>query len=236
MLKAPAMLAVWTDIAPQDRDECDRWYIHRHIADRMCVPGWMRARRFKAATPDTHPDTLALYEVARPDDLLSGRYLALQSNVDAVDQRMRATFRNVARGTLLLVHSVGPGDGGVIVSVRFSPPQNEPARVDARELLVDQVMPQLTGLAGVTGVHLLTASQELRARLDVHRMSGSDDAQVDWVLLLETTDEDHAVAACRHMLRDRVAAHVRLADGVVGTYRLMYSATTTVPTGQGPRT
>jgi hypothetical protein len=236
MLKTPVMLTIWTDVAPQARDECDRWYVQRHIAERLCVPGWMRARRYKSATPDTHPDTLALYEVASVDDMLSDSYLALQRNVDAQDQRMRAAFRNVARATLQLTHSIGPGDGGVIVSVRFCAPQDAQARVAARDLLVERVMPHLAALTGVTGVHLLTASQELRAHLDLHRKSGADDAEVDWVLLLEATEEDRAGAACCHMLRDKTAAEVGLADGVLGTYRLMYSATNAAPIGQGDRT
>lgn len=233
MLKAPVMLAVWTDIAPQDRDECDRWYIRKHIADRMRVPGWLRARRFTAATPDTHPQTMALYEVASVDDLLSDVYLGLQRNVDAQDQRMRAAFRNAARAALLLTHSIGPGDGGVVVSVRFFPPRDASARVAARELLVERLMPQLAAMTGVTGLHLLAASEELRARMDVHRKSGADDALVDWVLLLEATEEARAVAACRELLAHGGAEEVGLTAAVVGTYRLMYSVTNTTPPRQG---
>ncbi len=233
MLKAPVMLTIWTDIALQDRDECDRWYIKKHIAERMRVPGWLRARRFTAATPDTHPQTMALYEIASVDNLLSDRYLALQRNVDAQDQRMRAAFRNVARAALLLTHSIGPGDGGVVVSVRFWAPPDANDRVAARELLVERVMPQLAAMEGVTGVHLLAASQELRARMDEHRKSGINDAQVDWVLLLEATEEDRADAACGQLLDHENAAEVGLTAAVVGAYRLMYSATNTATPGQG---
>lgn len=233
MLKTPVMLTIWTDIAPQDRDECDRWYIEKHIAERMGVPGWLRARRFTAATPDTNPQTLALYEIASVEDLLSDHYLSLQRNVDAQDQRMRAAFRNVARASLLLTHSIGPGDGGVLVSARFCAPQDAHDRACARKLLVESVMPRLASMTGVTGVHLLTASQELRARQDLHRKSGADDAQVDWVLLLEATEEDRADAACRQLLEDKNAAEVGLGDAVTGTYRLMYAAKNTASIKQG---
>src|SRR5690554_6637269 len=120
MMQYKAALVLWLDIDPAMRAECDEWYVRRHIADRIAVPGWNRIRRYQAVAP-TKPATMAFYEVDSTESLVSDAYLRLQRNVDSTDVRMRETFSNVARETFSIDDSKAIGEGGIMVSLRFPP-------------------------------------------------------------------------------------------------------------------
>ncbi|MDB5841577.1 MAG: hypothetical protein JWQ23_3529 [Herminiimonas sp.] len=220
MMQGSAALALWIDIDPASRDECDTWYVEKHIADRIALPGWRRARRFRAE-PGTAPATLALYEVEQAGQLVADAYLRLQSEVDARDLRMRASFRNVVRGTFRVARSIGQGEGGVMLSLRFLPDATRETDETALRWLIDTLIPRIAALAGVVGVHLLIGAPELRAQHDGHRKSGNTDAHAHRVLLVEATEVDR-IDPVRLLLED-TAGVLNSDDKEVGIYRLMYA-------------
>jgi hypothetical protein len=222
MMHGKAVLALWLDVDPAAIDECDDWYINRHIADRIAVPGWRRVRRFQAIQ-DTRPATLALYDVDSPEALVSEAYLRLQRDVDATDKRMRATFSNVVRDTFHVLHSAGTGEGGLMLTLRFQP---DAATIsgDAVALAIkDEIIPALSALHGVVGVHLLRQAPELRAIHDGQRKSGSDDAGAPWVLLVEATREHYAQRADKLLRCWPDGQVLGLCNGETGLYALMYA-------------
>jgi hypothetical protein len=92
---------------------------------------------------------------------------------------MMKSYRGMRRGFCRLVASYGSGLGGSAMLLRISPaPQGE---ATLRAWLVDQVLPSLAGLAGISSAHLLhadaspvmTAEQQIRGR----------DKDFSWVLL-----------------------------------------------------
>ncbi len=222
MMQGRAVLALWIDIDPAVREECDDWYVNRHIADRIAVPGWRRVRRFQAIN-DTGPATLALYEVQEPEDLVSDDYLRLQRNVDARDIRMRATFRNVVRDTFKVRHSAGKGEGGLMLSLRFRPDVAAIADEAAALAVQDEVVPALEALHGVVAVHLLQQAPAFRDIHDGHRKSGADDARAQWVLLVEATRDDYARTAGKLLRYWPDGKVLGLSEGEIGIYGLMYA-------------
>jgi hypothetical protein len=223
MMQGSVVLGLWIDIDAQARDECDVWYVEKHIADRIALPGWRRARRFRAIAP-ARPDTLALYEVERPEQLGGDAYLRLQREADATDMRMRAAFSNVVRGTFRVAHSEGRGEGGALLSLRFAP---DPASMGDEEtllrLLAAKLIPRLTCMVGVVAVHLLVSVPELRAVHDTHRKSGNQDAYAHWVLLVEASEADRLEAVRSRLADDDIGRMLNPDADSAGIYRLMYA-------------
>ncbi|MBV7483779.1 hypothetical protein [Bordetella sp. BOR01] len=228
MMQGKAVLALWIDIDPAVRDACDDWYVRRHIPDRIAVPGWRRVRRFQAIQA-TQPETLALYEVQESEDLVSDDYLRLQRNVDATDIRMRDAFRNVVRDTFNVRQSTGAGEGGILLSLRFQPDTSSMQDAAVALMIAEELVPGLRALQGIVAVHLLQQAPEFRDIHDRHRKSGSDDARVSWVLLVEATDRRHAQAAGELIRGWPAGKKLGFGDGKLGIYGLTYGVHANLP-------
>src|SRR5690349_12049095 len=58
-LTGGGLLAVWSRVQPQDEDDLNRWYAAEHLPERLAVPGFLGARRYRSPGDRTY---LALYE------------------------------------------------------------------------------------------------------------------------------------------------------------------------------
>ena len=64
MTTLQGMLLVMTDIDPTIEHDFNQWYEQEHLAERMAIPGFLRARRFTAI--EGSPKYLALYDLESP--------------------------------------------------------------------------------------------------------------------------------------------------------------------------
>ena len=48
-LLGQAALAMWWDMAPEQRTEFQDWHSHEHFRERLAIPGFRRATRWSAA-------------------------------------------------------------------------------------------------------------------------------------------------------------------------------------------
>ncbi|KAI4659300.1 uncharacterized protein J4E78_005727 [Alternaria triticimaculans] len=72
------ILILWgsVDSATVDQDALNDWWTNEHLPERVCLPGFQRARRYRAQNPSDGLDNyLALYETSRVQDLASTEYL-----------------------------------------------------------------------------------------------------------------------------------------------------------------
>lgn len=67
-----ALLLVMMDIDPEHEEEFHRWYEEEHLPERMAIPGFLSARRYRAV--EGEPRYLALYELESADVLESETY------------------------------------------------------------------------------------------------------------------------------------------------------------------
>lgn len=70
--KNRALLLVMMDIDPEHEAEFNRWYDEEHVPERMAIPGFLSARRYRAI--EGEPKYLALYELEDPSVLESETY------------------------------------------------------------------------------------------------------------------------------------------------------------------
>ena len=69
---APGLLLVMMEIKPEREEEFNRWYNEEHVPERLAIPGFRKARRFKAV--EGEPKYLALYELDSPAVLETETY------------------------------------------------------------------------------------------------------------------------------------------------------------------
>ncbi|KAI4931308.1 hypothetical protein J4E85_003898 [Alternaria conjuncta] len=72
------ILILWgsVDSATIDQDALNDWWTNEHLPERVCLPGFQRARRYRAQKRSDGLDNyLALYETSRVQDLASTEYL-----------------------------------------------------------------------------------------------------------------------------------------------------------------
>lgn len=66
------LLLVMMDVDPEHEEDFNRWYDEEHVAERLSVPGFVSARRFRAV--EGAPKYLALYELEGPEVLDTDAY------------------------------------------------------------------------------------------------------------------------------------------------------------------
>jgi hypothetical protein len=96
MTTSRGLLLFTTDIDPAMESEFHRWYEEEHVPERMAVPGFLTARRFRAI--EGGPKFMAVYDLESPEVLASEPYLRLMgANKSAWTRRMESMFRNGRR-------------------------------------------------------------------------------------------------------------------------------------------
>jgi hypothetical protein len=98
------LLLVLTDVPPEIEEEFNRWYDEEHIPERLAVPGFVGATRYRAV--EGSPRYLALYELSDVSVLQSEPYLRLL-NSDAWTEwttRIRPQFQNLLRNVYVRIY------------------------------------------------------------------------------------------------------------------------------------
>jgi hypothetical protein len=185
-LEGSGLLAIWNGIAPGHDAEFLRWHVREHIPERLSVPGFLRARRYRAV--DAAPAYFNFYEVETPEVLSSPAYLERLNAPSDWTQRVVPHFKETARILCRVVDSRGAGVAGFIHVTRFD------ASVDAMRSLIDP----LSAAPDVTGVHLL-ARHEAAAATREQAMRAAPDGSANGVLMVEGVAPDLlAAAVARH--------------------------------------
>jgi Domain of unknown function (DUF4286) len=90
------LLLFTTDIDPALEDEFNRWYEEEHLPERMAIPGFITARRFRAL--EGGPKYLALYDLESPDVLQAAPYQhIIGAGKSQWTKRMESKFTNGRR-------------------------------------------------------------------------------------------------------------------------------------------
>ncbi|MCA8220033.1 hypothetical protein [Burkholderia sp. BC1] len=205
-------LCVWTDIDPAHEADFNAWYDREHMQERVAIPGFTHARRFRAT--DRGPRKyLALY-VTHTLDVFRGdayrRAFAQQTAWSLANfERMTGTQRRVGELTI----EAGDGEGAHLALFVLPPERIDVAQLRAR---FDAALRE----PGVHAARLFRTTPELSAPI------GADAAArpaADALVLIEGSD----AAAAR-----RVAAALAGHDEV-RTFELLWRAAAPLPAARG---
>ena len=181
-LAGQGVIAIWQDLVPDAKQEYREWHNRQHLPERLSIPGFLRARRFVAASGG--PEFYTLYETDVPETVTGKAYLDRLNAPTEWTRRIMPAFRNMARSVCHVAYTGGVGEGGFMCTCRFRLPPGKEAEVTAA--LRERLLPPLCDRPGIAGVHLCLADQSASAIPTFERtFRTADDLVAPCVLMIE---------------------------------------------------
>lgn len=222
-LAGTGAVAIWHDIAEEGRQNFYDWHGREHMPERVAIPGFRRGRRYIAFDADL--EYFNLYEADSLAVVTGPDYQERLNNptpwtVDSVQH-----YRRVARSLCQVVASVGPGQGGLVATLRYDLADDDWAR--HAEAMSRERLPSLAEEAPIAGAHLLLADAEASALDTAERKLRAEKNRVPRrILVIEGWgDEDDFVAHCRQALSADALSTLGVQEPPqLGFYRLQATA------------
>jgi len=211
----PAQLLVWTDIDPAHEAEFNRWYDREHMQERVRIPGFGRAGRYRAVGAQRR--YLALYRTADLGVFRSDAYRQAFANQTPWSVQNFARMRDPLRRVGLVTLRGGAGIGGCLALLPFMPPGDPEAVSARRDAIRGTVLPSLLAADGVVAAHLMETDPALSTPIAPDAAARLA-PPAEWFLVVEATDPD----ALHEAGRLAVTA-LGLQAGDLATFRLLWS-------------
>lgn len=213
---------MWHETRPEVKADYYEWHNREHMPERVGIPGFRRGRRYIAL--DGQPKFFVLYETDTPATLTGADYQLRLNNPTPWTRRNSALLINTSRSLCRVAVSLGTGQGGLIMTLRYDVAQG--CEEQHRRLLAHKILPMLADRPGISGAHLLVADREASGIQTEEKKLRIQKAFIPgWVVLVEGGSETEPLdAACREMLTEQALT----AAGAVAPlhrdiYRLQYS-------------
>jgi hypothetical protein len=216
-----AALAMWWDMAPAMLAEFEHWHTHEHYPERLGIPGFRRASRWRDA--EGGEGVFQMYELEGYGVLASPAYLERLNAPTPWSTRMMPHHRHMVRSQCSVLASHGGVTARHALTLRFSPAPGSDG-----DPLRQRLQPLLSGLAGrpgLGGAHLLRHTTPSIAPTTEQKIRGGDN-YADWVLVATGYDAATLQALAQGELGADALQAMGAAPGAVsGLYQLAYSAT-----------
>lgn len=181
-LLGKAALAMWWDIAPEVRVEFEHWHSHEHFPERLGIPGFLRASRWRAA--DGGEGFFVMYELASHEVLGSPPYLERLNAPSPWSRQMMPHHRHMVRCQCHVLESRGGHPASQALTVRLTPRPGGEERL--RAALGTRFRDWVTQ-PGLTGAHLLRHDAPAIATTTEQQIRGGDRV-ADWILVVTGYD------------------------------------------------
>ena len=116
------VLVVTMDVDPEDEAEFNKWYNEQHLPERMEIPGYVSARRFKLEEGDGALTYLCIWELEDGSPLQSQMYQEQNADPTALYLRVNKTIKARTRG---LYRQIFPETGAFQDHSGFHPRHQE---------------------------------------------------------------------------------------------------------------
>ena len=214
-----AALAMWWDMAPAMRAEFEDWHSHEHFRERLALPGFRRATRWRSA--DGGEGVFQMYELEAYETLSSSAYLGSLNSPSAWSTKMMPHHRRMVRSQCRVLESAGGAVAAHALTVRLSPA--EPAGAALRAML-KSLAATLADRPGCVGGHLLRHEPPPLELTTEQRIRGGD-RFADWVFVAVGYDAAVLAALADGELSASSLAAAGARDDVAsGLYTLSFSA------------
>jgi len=211
-------LFVMNDINPIVESEFNEWYQTEHVRQRMQIPGFLSARRYRALGDSQA--YMAIYSCTDVGVLELPEYKAILVEPTPLTKKMMPHFRNMVRSACDETWSAGTGLGGEAVVLRCAPkPGQEKV---ARDFIAQTLYPQFARANCLVRIALWEASGSVGAAPSPEEARrGAPDQRVNWVLFVEAYD----LKVCEDLLQKPAMQQALEQHGLIvqaqSSYRLM---------------
>jgi hypothetical protein len=214
----PCTLFVMNDINPVVESEFNEWYQTEHVRQRMQIPGFLSARRYRALGDSQA--YMALYSCTEAAVLDQPQYKEILVEPTPLTKKMMPHFRNMVRSVCDETWSAGTGLGGEAVVMRCAAKPGQEQR--ARDFIAQTLYPQLARANCLVRLALWEASASAGAAPSPEEARrGKPDERVSWVLFFEVYD----LKTCEDLLQQPAVQLALEQNGFViqaqSSYRLM---------------
>ena len=183
-LAGKGVIAIWQDLLPEARQDYYEWHNRQHVPERLSIPGFRRARRFIAVSGG--PEFYTLYEAGTPEDVSGKAYLERLNSPTDWTRRIMPAFRNMARSVCRVAYTEGVGEGGFMLTQRFDLPGGKRSSLVAE--LCGRLLPPLSDLPGVAGVHFCLADESASSAATFEKtFRAAEDLTPPCVVMIEGT-------------------------------------------------
>ena len=118
------VMVVMMDVDPADEEEFNRWYNQQHIPERLEIPGYVGARRFKLESGDDGMlKYMCIWELESSSVLQHEMYQAQNADPTALYERVAGSIKGRARGVYVQIF---PESGAYEDKAGFHP-RHQPA-------------------------------------------------------------------------------------------------------------
>lgn len=220
-LLGSAALAMWWDVAVDQRVEFEHWHAHEHFQERLGIPGFRRASRWTSA--EGGEGFFVMYELEDYGVLASTSYAARLNAPSAWSTRLMPHHRNMVRSQCRVLESHGAATARHALTIRLSPAAG---RAESLQRAISELTRSVWIRPGLVGLHLLRHETPPLAATTEQKIRGNRDRVADWVLVACGYD----ACALRALGETELAEGALMALGAApGTerhlYGLAYSAT-----------
>lgn len=217
--RGPGVLFVLNDVPKGMDEEFTRWYQQEHLTERLALPGFRRARRYRSV--DGQPSYMVVYDCATVETLASKPYLDRLAHPSSWTKKIMAHFLNMERSACAETWSVGEGMGGAAIVTHCKPIHGR--EEDARRFLRDELGPRLMQNSCIVRIALWETDAGVTGQPSAERkLRPGKDAIADWVLFIECTDLGQVALALHTHVMAGDGARTGLLLGSWLRYQLIY--------------
>ena len=148
-LLGAAAVTIWHNVPPEMRADYYEWHHREHMPERLGIPGFLRGRRYIALTGD--PEFCTVYETESLDVLTGADYTQRLNNPTPWTRRVASRLHGNVRSLCRVALSLGPGQGGLMMSWRYDV---EPGHEAAHRALIEARLRLLAERPQIVGAHL----------------------------------------------------------------------------------
>jgi hypothetical protein len=195
-LAGEGVIAIWNGIRPEARADFYEWHNHEHMPERVAIPGFCRGRRYRAL--EGRPEFFTLYETRTTAVLSGADYLARLNAPTPWTRRVTASFTDTARSLCRVALSLGPGEGGLIMTWRYDVMAG---REDEHRSMLQNTLGEMADRKGIVGAHLCIADRDASVIQTEEKRNRAQDLVPSWVVLVEGGAERAALEnACNDLI------------------------------------
>lgn len=189
-------LGVWHDVADGTSDEIDQWYDREHHLERVAIPGFLRARRYRNLGSGL--GYFSRYDTVDAAVLASAPYLQALDHPSPWSRKIFPAYQRTVRGAFQVIAARRFAEGGELLSIRLPEGVTTQRRETLRSLpgrLIDQ--------PGVLGVEIwdidVSATTPPTRERDIR---GGAESFPGAAVLIDASRSDRALEAFKAIMGD----------------------------------